>query len=192
MPKTKGVWPHVIAATALALATIGAPVPAQAQSDPGIFGTAQPGIWIDPDGCQHWVADGGVEGYMEGRVNPHTGLPVCLDVSTCAMLDTTPLFEGNTARLTPTGRAELQTIFVNTGAYTHDVYVHTDQRNTDRRNMALSARRADAITQAAAEVGVPVNRPVGAGARQPAVSLVGGAQVPQNNRVQIICYHEGH
>ena len=35
-----------------------------------------PGIWIDPDGCQHWVMDDGAEGYM----TPHLardGRPVC-------------------------------------------------------------------------------------------------------------------
>jgi hypothetical protein len=36
-----------------------------------------PSIWIDRDGCHHWVADGGLEGYMVHRVNPVTGLPVC-------------------------------------------------------------------------------------------------------------------
>ncbi|HHL20628.1 MAG TPA: OmpA family protein, partial [Aliiroseovarius sp.] len=23
-----------------------------------------PGIWVDPDGCEHWVMDDGAEGYM--------------------------------------------------------------------------------------------------------------------------------
>ncbi len=34
---------------------------AAAQSG-AISGRVQPGIWIDPDGCMHWVADGGLEG----------------------------------------------------------------------------------------------------------------------------------
>lgn len=23
-----------------------------------------PDVWVDPDGCEHWVMDDGVEGYM--------------------------------------------------------------------------------------------------------------------------------
>lgn len=33
-------------------------------------------IWTDPDGCQHWYIDDGVEGYMTPRLNPD-GTPVC-------------------------------------------------------------------------------------------------------------------
>lgn len=36
----------------------------------------KPGIWVDPDGCQHWVMDDGVEGYMAPRLN-RDGYPVC-------------------------------------------------------------------------------------------------------------------
>lgn len=35
-----------------------------------------PTIWVDPDGCEHWVMDDGLEGFM----TPHTdrlGRPVC-------------------------------------------------------------------------------------------------------------------
>ncbi|XXK32273.1 hypothetical protein ACMAY7_05665 [Rhodobacteraceae bacterium nBUS_24] len=35
-----------------------------------------PGIWVDPDGCQHWVMDDGVEGYMTPHVT-RDGRPVC-------------------------------------------------------------------------------------------------------------------
>lgn len=35
-----------------------------------------PAVWTDPDGCQHWVMDDGVEGYMTPRVDRH-GRPVC-------------------------------------------------------------------------------------------------------------------
>ena len=58
---------------------------AAAQSTATITGTVEPTIWIDPDGCMHWAADGGVEGYMEGRVNPQNGMPVCLDMNTCSV-----------------------------------------------------------------------------------------------------------
>lgn len=35
-----------------------------------------PTIWTDPDGCEHWVMDDGVEGYMTPHVTRH-GRPVC-------------------------------------------------------------------------------------------------------------------
>ena len=35
-----------------------------------------PGIWIDPDGCEHWVMDDGMEGYMTPHVR-RDGTPVC-------------------------------------------------------------------------------------------------------------------
>lgn len=36
----------------------------------------QAGIWIDPNGCDHWIIDDGVEGYLSPRLDP-TGKPVC-------------------------------------------------------------------------------------------------------------------
>ncbi|AJE46034.1 hypothetical protein [Celeribacter indicus] len=36
----------------------------------------QAGIWIDPNGCDHWIIDDGVEGYLSARVDKY-GKPVC-------------------------------------------------------------------------------------------------------------------
>lgn len=36
----------------------------------------KPGIWIDPNGCHHWIIDDGLEGYLSQRFNPD-GTPVC-------------------------------------------------------------------------------------------------------------------
>ncbi|MFP7671787.1 hypothetical protein ACG74X_00380 [Marivita sp. S0852] len=36
----------------------------------------QAGIWIDPNGCDHWIIDDGVEGYLSPRLDHH-GRPVC-------------------------------------------------------------------------------------------------------------------
>jgi hypothetical protein len=36
-------------------------------------------IAYDPDGCQVWIIDDGVEGYSTPRFDPKTGLPVCDD-----------------------------------------------------------------------------------------------------------------
>jgi hypothetical protein len=37
------------------------------------------GIAYDPDGCQVWIIDDGIEGYASPRFDPKTGLPVCDD-----------------------------------------------------------------------------------------------------------------
>lgn len=36
----------------------------------------QAGIWIDPTGCDHWIIDDGIEGYLSQRLN-RDGTPVC-------------------------------------------------------------------------------------------------------------------
>lgn len=35
------------------------------------------GIAYDPDGCQGWILDDGIEGYSGRRFDPATGLPIC-------------------------------------------------------------------------------------------------------------------
>jgi hypothetical protein len=44
--------------------------------DEGDLTTMKAGIWIDPNGCDHWIIDDGVEGYMTPRLRPD-GIPVC-------------------------------------------------------------------------------------------------------------------
>jgi len=34
------------------------------------------GIWVDPQGCEHWIIDDGVEGYLDLRLTPD-GKPIC-------------------------------------------------------------------------------------------------------------------
>jgi hypothetical protein len=38
---------------------------------------AKAAIAYDPDGCQGWIMDDGVEGYSGRRFDPVSGLPVC-------------------------------------------------------------------------------------------------------------------
>ena len=40
----------------------------------------QAGIWVDPNGCDHWIIDDGVEGYLSARLNKY-GKPVCSGVA---------------------------------------------------------------------------------------------------------------
>ncbi|RKF16841.1 hypothetical protein D6850_04695 [Roseovarius spongiae] len=34
------------------------------------------GVWIDPNGCDHWIIDDGAEGYLSQRLDKY-GKPVC-------------------------------------------------------------------------------------------------------------------
>lgn len=51
-----------------------------ATRDLGIDGKSlmdlQAGIWVDPNGCEHWIIDDGIEGYLSQRLQPN-GKPVC-------------------------------------------------------------------------------------------------------------------
>lgn len=38
------------------------------------------GIWVDPNGCDHWIIDDGFEGYLSERLTPD-GRPVCSGVA---------------------------------------------------------------------------------------------------------------
>lgn len=38
------------------------------------------GIWVDPNGCDHWMIDDGLEGYLSERLTPD-GRPVCSGVA---------------------------------------------------------------------------------------------------------------
>ncbi len=47
--------------------------------DTGDLSDMKAGIWIDPNGCEHWIIDDGVEGYMTPRRGPD-GIPSCRDI----------------------------------------------------------------------------------------------------------------
>ena len=66
---------NILGGIALAIGLLGA-TGAMAHTAPEIAGKIQWGMWVDDDGCMHWWADGGLEGYMLDRVNPKTGKPV--------------------------------------------------------------------------------------------------------------------
>ncbi len=169
---------------ALALALTGAaPVVAQ---EPTAF--VEWGIWIDPDGCMHWWADGQEEGYMIERVDPVTGLPVCLEVETCMVQNTDTLFDTDSAHITPHGREYLRQFFTQAGAFGYAVYGHTDSRASDEYNIGLSQRRADAVADVARSVGAVVEREIGFGERMPIATNDTAEGMALNRRVEVICY----
>ncbi len=40
----------------------------------------QAGIWVDPNGCDHWIIDDGLEGYLSQRLDRY-GKPVCSGIA---------------------------------------------------------------------------------------------------------------
>lgn len=38
------------------------------------------GIWVDPNGCDHWIIDDGIEGYLSQRLDER-GKPVCSGIA---------------------------------------------------------------------------------------------------------------
>jgi hypothetical protein len=45
--------------------------------DTGVLANGRAAIAYDPDGCQNWIIDDGVEGYSSPRYDPVSGLPIC-------------------------------------------------------------------------------------------------------------------
>ena len=176
-----------LGATALAVGLFGASM-AMAQQAPQVAGKIEWGIWVDDDGCMHWWADGGLEGYMLDRVNPKTGKPVCLKKNTCLVENTDQMFATDSAQLTTSGRRRLTEFFSKAGAFGYAVYGHTDSRASDEYNMRLSDRRASSVANVARSVGAVVEREIGYGERQPIATNGTAAGMQQNRRVEVVCY----
>ncbi len=69
-----------------------------------------PAIWVDPDGCEHWVMDDGWEGYMTPHVT-RDGRPVCRTGNTCAVLGSDQLFATDRFKINAANRARLENFF---------------------------------------------------------------------------------
>jgi outer membrane protein OmpA-like peptidoglycan-associated protein len=179
------VLKSMIGAAALALGLTG---PTAVMAQPKVTGQIEWGAWIDDDGCMHWWADGGLEGYMVPRRNPQNGKPVCLKKNTCLVENTDTLFHTDSAKLTAHGRARLQGFFQSTGAFGYGIYGHTDSRASQSYNQNLSERRAAAVGAVARSVGAAVERQQGYGETQPVASNRSAAGMQQNRRVEIVCY----
>ena len=185
------VWMVILAmglcAASLASAENAVP-PAPVAAAPPVYGKIVWGIWIDTDGCMHWWADGGAEGYMVDRVDPKTGKAQCLRKNTCLVENTDTLFATDSAALTADGRRRLAAFFQTTGAFGYGIYGHTDSRASDAFNMALSQHRADAVAAVARSVGAPVQAQKGFGERMPVAANDSAANMAKNRRVEIVCY----
>lgn len=175
------------AALVAALSLQGAVVSAQTKSQSGRDkGQYIPTIWVDPDGCEHWVMDDGVEGYM----SPHTnrqGIPVCHRGNVCGVMQSDQFFATNSARISKSGQANLRNFFEQTGAISYIITGHTDSRASDEYNMRLSLNRANAVAKVAQSAGARIADVRGYGERMPAASNGTAAGMAKNRRVEIIC-----
>ncbi|WGH80438.1 OmpA family protein [Jannaschia sp. GRR-S6-38] len=146
-----------------------------------------PTIWTDPDGCEHWVMDDGVEGYMTPHVT-RDGRPVCNRGQACGTMQADQFFASDSARIHPAGRTELQRFFQSAQAQAYGIIGHTDSRASDAYNRRLSQRRANAVARVAQASGARVIEVSGAGESRPQASNATAAGRAQNRRVEIICY----
>ena len=188
---SKGV--RLLAASALALAlalpVAVAPTASDAQSssqrgqDKGVY---RPTIWVDPDGCEHWVMDDGAEGYMTPHVS-RQGIPVCRRGNVCGVMNSDQFFASNSARISRGGRARLAEFFRTTGAVSYIITGHTDSRASDAYNLKLSYNRANAVAEIAVANGARIADVRGYGERQPAAPNNTAAGMAKNRRVEIIC-----
>lgn len=175
----------MIGGAALALGLTG---PAAVLAQPKVTGQIEWGLWVDDDGCMHWWADGGLEGYMVPRRNPQTGKPVCLKKNTCLVENTDTLFQTDSANLTASGRDRLRQFFQSTDAFGYAIYGHTDSRASQSYNQRLSERRAASVGAVARSVGAVVERQIGFGETRPVASNSSAAGMQQNRRVEVVCY----
>lgn len=145
-----------------------------------------PTIWVDPDGCEHWVMDDGAEGYMTPHVT-RQGIPVCRRGNVCGVVNTDQMFATDSARISQAGQQRLQEFFRGANAISYIITGHTDSRASDQYNMDLSYRRANSVARIAAGLGARIADVRGYGERLPKASNNSAAGMAQNRRVEIIC-----
>ena len=178
---------HVLAAFVAAACLVFAPMAMAQDTGPAVSGKIEWGVWIDRDGCQHWWADGGTEGYMVPRRDPMTGKPVCLRQTSCLTESTDAYFATASATLTASGRSKLEDFFRQAGAFSYSVAGHTDSRGSDAYNQGLSEARAATVASVARSVGAVVESVTGYGESQPAASNSTAKGMAKNRRVEVLC-----
>ncbi len=174
-----------IAAAALCMVSVSGPALAQ-QTGRGWNEKYVPTIWVDPDGCEHWVMDDGLEGYMDNHLT-RQGLPVCHRRNVCGVMNTDQFFATDKYYISPANQQRLAQFFQSSTATAFIIAGHTDSRASDEYNIRLSYNRATAVAKVAAATGANVVDVRGYGERMPVASNNTHAGMAQNRRVEIIC-----
>ena len=145
-----------------------------------------PTIWIDPDGCEHWVFDDGAEGYMDPHLR-RDGTPVCHRGDVCGVMPTDQLFATDRYAISAANQQRLQQFFRQANARAFIITGHTDSRASDEYNMRLSWNRANAVARVAQSVGANIIEVRGYGERNPRATNSTAEGMQQNRRVEVIC-----
>ena len=145
-----------------------------------------PTIWIDPDGCEHWVIDNGIEGYMTPNRTPD-GRPVCHRTNVCLTESTDTLFATGSHQLRAGAEERLRNFFAHNNSTAFVVYGHTDPRGGFQYNMNLSENRARVVANVAISTGARVATVRGFGPMYPVASNNTAAGMQQNRRVEVLC-----
>ena len=145
-----------------------------------------PTVWVDPDGCEHWVMDDGAEGYMTPHVT-RQGIPVCRRGNVCGVMHSDQFFATDSYHITRHGKQRLEDFFRSASATAFVISGHTDSRASDAYNMRLSLNRANSVARVGQSVGARIVDVRGYGERQPVASNNSAGGMQKNRRVEIIC-----
>lgn len=146
-----------------------------------------PGIWVDPDGCEHWVMDDGAEGYMSPKLD-RNGRPTCRGGAVvCGVMSSDTLFATGSYRLSSAARSGLVRFFEANQSNGYIIVGHTDSRGSDAYNNQLSINRARSVARVATSFGARVVDIKGLGESQPRASNATRQGMAQNRRVEIMC-----
>ncbi len=150
-------------------------------------GSYSAGIWVDPDGCQHWVMDLGIEGMMDSVLG-RNGKPVC--GRSCGAISGDVLFASGSSSLTSEGRSAIRALATQlqaTNRTTVGVIGYTDSDGSEAANQRLSQARANAVAGELRASGVNVSSTSGAGESNPIASNATADGKAQNRRVELTC-----
>lgn len=151
--------------------------------------THKAAIWIDPDGCEHWVLDLGIEGMMSPHLD-REGNPVCSrNTDICMEFPGDVLFAVNKAELSSEAISRLKQYFTKEildGTTVFLVAGHTDSDGSILDNFDLSHARADAVAEVGRSAGA-ITRTDWFGEHAPIATNDTEDGKRRNRRVEIYC-----
>ena len=144
-----------LSASAIVLASaVFFPQMASAQSDAVSSGEPRtikgeryvPTIWVDPDGCEHWVMDDGIEGYMSPHVT-RDGRPVCHRGKVCGVMNTDQFFATDRYSINAAGQQRLREFFTSDTAASFIILGNTYSRPSDTTHLRSSQIRSNDVAR---------------------------------------------